>query len=147
VSKTDKPSPPFSILRLDHVVLRTTHIDRLRAFYEALGCQVIRSLEEIGLYQLKAGESLVDLLDVSRQGGEPPNEDGRNMEHFALRIDPFDAEAIKEFLAGISDEVTAPPFPLFGADGYGPSIYVKDPDGNTVELKGPPIENQDEPGL
>ena len=88
------------------MVLRTTHIDRLRAFYEALGCQVIRSLEEIGLYQLKAGESLVDLLDVSRQGGEPPNEDGRNMEHFALRIDPFDAEAINEFLAGISDDVT-----------------------------------------
>ena len=147
MSKTDKPSPPFSILRLDHVVLRTTHIDRLRAFYEALGCQVIRSLEEIGLYQLKAGESLVDLLDVSRQGGEPPNEDGRNMDHFALRIDPFDAEAIHEFLAGISDDATELPFELFGADGYGPSIYVKDPDGNTVELKGPPNENQDEPGL
>ena len=49
--------------------------------------------------------------------------------------------------AGISDDVTELPFALFGADGYGPSIYVKDPDGNTVELKGPPIENQDEPGL
>jgi len=59
------------------------------------------------------------------------------MDHFALRVTPFDEAAIRAWLAerGIETEVA---LPRYGAEGTGPSIYIRDPDGNLVELKGPP---------
>ena len=142
-------APPFSLLRLDHVVLRTAKVEALIAFYRALGCEVVRTLDDLGLHQLRAGDSIVDIVDATgalgAQGGAAPGLEGRNMDHFALRIEPFDAPALRAFLTELGAEFTELPFPLFGAEGYGPSIYVKDPDGNTVELKGPPNEDQTPP--
>ena len=59
------------------------------------------------------------------------------MDHVCLRVDPFDAAAIAAFLRaqGIDPGEVAP---RFGAEGSGPSLYLADPEGNTVELKGPP---------
>lgn len=132
-------------------MLRTAQIDRLRAFYEALGCEVVRALDDLGLLQLRAGASIVDLVDVHKplgaQGGAAPGSEARNLDHFALRIEPFDAAALKDYLTALGAEFTELPFPLFGAEGYGPSLYVKDPDGNTVELKGPPNADQTPPAL
>jgi hypothetical protein len=97
--------------------------------------------EEIGLYQLRAGASLIDLVTVSgklgRAGGSPPGPDGHNLDHFCVQVDPFDAAAIRAHL----ERHGAKPGPVetrYGALGTGPSIYVDDPEGNTVELKGPP---------
>lgn len=132
----------FQVLGLDHVVLRVRDIDRALAFYrDVLGCTLERSLEEMGLYQLRAGRSLIDLVPVEselgRMGGAPPASDGRNVDHIALRIDPFDAEALRTHLQahGITRGEVAR---RYGAEGQGPSIYIEDPDGNTIELKGPP---------
>jgi len=92
-------------------------------------------------YQLRAGRSLIDLVPVEselgRMGGAPPGSDGRNVDHVALRIDPFDAVALRTHLEahGITMGEVAR---RYGAEGQGPSIYIEDPDGNTIELKGPP---------
>ena len=132
----------IKIKGLDHVVLRVVDLQRAQHFYgEVLGCREERRLEELGLYQMRAGSALIDLVPVDsalgRTGGCGPGRQGRNMDHFCLRIDPFDVNAIAAHLEshGIeAGEVST----RYGADGNGPSIYIRDPDGNTVELKGPP---------
>jgi glyoxylase I family protein len=122
----------LAVLGLDHVVLRVADLARAIDFYErVLGLHVERRLEKPKLVQLRAGESLIDL--VPAEEGKPA---GRNMDHFAVRIQNFDAAALKAHLErhGVAvGEVHE----RYGAEGYGSSIYIADPDGNTVELKGP----------
>ncbi len=123
----------FKILGIDHVVLRVADLERAIAFYEGvLGAKVERRSESFGLVQLRAGRSLVDLIKASETDRE-----GANMDHFALRIEPFDEAAIRAHLAAHGIEVGELKT-RYGADGNGPSFYIEDPDGNTVELKGPP---------
>ena len=128
---------PIRIREIDHVVLRTRNPQQLLSFYcDLLGCTVEKVQAQFGLTQLRAGRSLIDLVEVRDE--ETGAEDiGANMDHFCLRIEPFDADAIRDFLRRYSVE----PGDLasrYGAEGQGPSLYVLDPDGNTVELKGPP---------
>jgi catechol 2,3-dioxygenase-like lactoylglutathione lyase family enzyme len=122
---------------LDHVVLRVGDLDRAIKFYETvLNCRVERRLEQPKLVQLRAGASLIDLVPASASPGKAEDSAGRNMDHFAVRVDGFDAAAIAADLErhGIAvGEVRE----RYGAEGYGPSLYINDPDGNTVELKGP----------
>lgn len=133
---------PFAIRGIDHLVLRVREVPRVMAFYcEVLGCAVEKVQDEIGLVQLRAGRSLIDLVGVDgklgRIGGAAPGREGRNLDHLCLRVEPFDAEAITAQLKSAG----ADPGPVesrYGADGQGPSIYVHDPEGNMVELKGPP---------
>src|SRR5260370_28089042 len=121
------------VMGLDHVVLRVADIDRAITFYEqVLGLHVERRLAEIGLVQLRAGSAMIDLVPRTED-----EDDGRNMDHFAVRIAEMDVAALTAHLTrhGIdAGEVRR----RYGAEGYGPSIYITDPDGNTVELKGPP---------
>ena len=130
------------IREIDHVVLRVVDLDKMLRFYcDALGCQIEREQKEIGLTQIRAGRSLIDLVTVDgalgRAGGGAPSGSGRNMDHFCLRVEPFDAAAIQSRLReqGLKPGEVAS---RYGAEGQGPSIYVEDPEGNTVELKGPP---------
>ncbi len=106
-----------------------------------LGCTVERRQEAIGLIQLRAGRSIVDLVPVDgelgRAGGAPPGREGRNLDHFCLRVDPFDEAAIRGHLAAHGVQA-GPTEARYGAEGRGPSIYLQDPEGNVVELKGPP---------
>ena len=124
----------FSIRRLDHVVLRVADLDRASAFYrDVLGCQEERRVERISLVQMRAGESLIDLILAD----SPPDAARGNMDHFALRIDPFDETDLRRHLEahGVAvGEIVS----RYGAEGDGPSLYIEDPDGSTVELKGPP---------
>lgn len=137
----------FQLLGLDHVVFRVRDIDRALAFYrDVLGCALERSLEDMGLYQLRAGRSLIDLVPVEselgRMGGAAPGDPavgGRNVDHIALRIEPFDPAALRAHLEAHGIEM-GEVARRYGAEGQGPSIYIQDPDGNTVELKGPPEE-------
>lgn len=129
---------PLRIAGLDHVVLRCARLDATLAFYvEVLGCNLERELPEIGLHQLRAGRALIDLVPVgSKLGGtRPPDSERGNMAHFCLRIDGSDWDALGAHLQahGIPFQ---PPETRYGADGYGPSIYIADPEGNIVELKG-----------
>ncbi|KAF7961840.1 lactoylglutathione lyase [Cupriavidus sp. UYMU48A] len=131
----------FRILGIDHLVLRTADVERLRRFYvDVLGCSVEREQPAFGLTQLRAGSGLIDLVSLDgplgRAGGAGPGVEGRNLDHFCLRIDPFDGEAVRASLARHGVEAS-PVEQRFGAEGKGPSLYLKDPDGNVVELKGP----------
>jgi catechol 2,3-dioxygenase-like lactoylglutathione lyase family enzyme len=130
------------IREIDHVVLRVVDLPRMLAFYvDVLGCTLERRQDAIGLVQLRAGRSLVDLVPVDgplgRAGGGAPRADARNVDHVCFRVEPFDEAAIRRHLAraGIIAGETAP---RYGAEGQGPSIYLSDPEGNTIELKGPP---------
>ena len=129
---------------LDHLVLRTADAARLVAFYcDVLGCVRERDVESLGLFQLRAGAQLIDVVDavgeLGRMGGPAPHKDGLNLDHFCLRIEPWDEAAIRAHL-DTHGVAAGPTERRYGAEGQGPSIYLKDPDGNTVELKGPPDE-------
>ena len=136
------PNPPFTLGQIDHVVIRARDPAALEALYrEVLGCTVERRQDGIGLVQLRAGASLIDLVAVDgklgRMGGAAPGREGHNMDHLCLRIDPFDREAIAAHLqahgVAVGDYGSR-----YGAEGEGPSQYLSDPEGNVVELKGPP---------
>lgn len=127
---------------LDHLVLRVADLERMLAFYcGALGCTVERRVERLGLVQLRAGDALIDLVPVDgalgRAGGAAPGREGRNLDHFCLRVAPFDEAAMRAQLRAHGVEA-GPLESRYGAEGEGPSLYVADPEGNVVELKGPP---------
>ena len=122
----------FTIKGLDHVVLRVADLDRAIRFYcEVLGCREERRAESINLVQLRAGAALIDL--ILAEGAPDPG--AGNMDHFALRIEPFDEAALRAHLESHGVEVGAVAT-RYGAEGHGSSLYIQDPDGNTVELKG-----------
>ncbi|MDH5222243.1 MAG: VOC family protein [Betaproteobacteria bacterium] len=129
---------------LDHLVLRVVDLERMLAFYcGALGCTVERRVERLGLVQLRAGDALIDLVPVDgplgRVGGAAPGREGRNLDHFCLRVEPFEEGAIRAQLR--AHGASAGPLETrYGAGGEGPSLYVDDPDGNVIELKGPPAK-------
>jgi len=143
-SHQDGPEAEFRLRRIDHVVLRVASLPRaLRFWTEVLGAREERRLDDLGLVQLRVGESLVDLVDVDsplgRAGGPAPGAGGRNVDHVAIRVDPFQQDALLAHLDrhGVEHGDVAA---RYGADGTGLSVYAKDPDGNTIELKGPPTE-------
>ena len=133
------PEAPFSIERLDHVVLRTSDLERMIAFYELLGAKIVRRMEPLGMAQLRFGASMLDLVASKHPVGADAEAEGRNLDHFAVRVSPFDEAAILAFCAAHDIEAQALP-KLLGADGFGPAVYLRDPEGNRVELKGPPVE-------
>ena len=131
----------ISIREIDHVVLRVRDIDAMRRFYcEVLGATHVAWRPEFGMSHLKAGNAMIDLVLVDgplgKPGGAAPGKEGRNMDHFCLRVEPFDQDAIVAHLKRHGVEV-GEIRRRYGAQGNGISIYVSDPEGNTVELKGP----------
>ena len=130
---------PFRLGGVDHVVIRARDIDAMLGFYrDVLGCPVAKHNAPLGLWHLDAGGSMIDLVDMAGKlgaAGGPPPGPGRNVDHVAIRVEPFDADAILAHFAahGIAAEA---PATRFGAEGDGPSIYLRDPEGNGVELKG-----------
>jgi glyoxylase I family protein len=137
--------PPFQLRHIDHLVLRVRDVAAMQAFYcGVLGCTVERRQDGIGLLQLRAGESLIDLVPVDgklgRMGGAAPGVEGRNLDHLCLGVVPFDLDAILAHLQ--AHGVRIGEFgSRYGAEGEGPSQYLSDPEGNVIELKGPPDDN------
>ena len=130
----------IEIRGLDHVVLRVADVARSLGFYcGVLGCAEERRVDALGLVQLRAGGALIDLVAVDsplgRLGGPPAGDVARNLDHFALQLARFDEAALRAHLAahGVEAGEVAE---RYGALGMGPSLYVRDPDGNVVELKG-----------
>lgn len=139
----------LNIREIDHVVLRVKEIDVMRRFYcDVLGASHVAWRPEFGMSHLRAGSSMIDLITVDgplgKQGGAPAGKEGRNMDHLCLRVEPFDQDAIVAHLKrhGIA---VGDIRPRFGAEGNGVSIYLTDPEGNTVELKGPSDGNPQPP--
>jgi catechol 2,3-dioxygenase-like lactoylglutathione lyase family enzyme len=136
----------IAIREIDHLVLRVVDLNAMIAFYtRALGCTVEVRREDIGLYQLRAGRSMLDLVPLDgklgKAGGAAPGREGRNLDHFCFRVEPFDEKAIRGHLESLGIAVGEVATRI-GAEGAGPSIYISDPEGNTVELKGPPAASR-----
>lgn len=131
----------ITIQNIDHVVLRVVDLEKVAGFYiDVLGARWEKKQEAVGLYQLRVGTSLIDLVPIDgklgRAGGAAPGPEGRNVDHVCFRVLPWDGAAILAHLRGhgIESEIVS----RYGADGEGPSIYLADPEGNNLELKGPP---------
>ena len=136
------PSIPFRPAGIDHVVLRVANPARSLAFYEGvLGLKLERHQENIGLWQLRAGTSLIDLVSldgvVGRRGGAGPARQARNVDHVALAIRPFHRTALAAHLAAHHVEIEGGADDNYGATGDSPALYIRDPDGNMIELMGP----------
>ena len=134
-------NPTFLVERIDHVVLRVADPDRSIDFYrQVLGCDVVKRRDDLGLVHVRVGASMIDLVRVDgplgRNGGVGPGKEGRNMDHLCLRIEPFNESEIIAHLEAHGVEHSAKAQVNFGAEGDGPSIYLFDPDGNEIELKG-----------
>jgi glyoxylase I family protein len=132
---------PIQIAAFDHIVLRVRDKAAMLAFYQGvLGLRVDRDRPELGLTHVRAGPQMIDLVTLDgplgKAGGMGPGAEGRNLDHFALQVRPFDEAAIRAHLAAHGVAVVEEG-PRYGADGDGFSLYVRDPEGNTVELKGP----------
>lgn len=132
------------MLGIDHVVLRVRDLEGMVRWYgEVLGCEEERRLDELGLVQLRAGAQLIDLVGVDtplgRLKGGPP--DVPNMDHLCLRVARLDVGALSEALRAAGVDVGEAGV-RYGADGFGPSLYLTDPEGNHLELKGPPSSDR-----
>lgn len=147
----ERAAPAFAIERLDHVVLRVRDLAASVAFYETvLGCRVARRRDDLGLVHLRAGTSMIDLVAVDgslgRAGGAAAAASGHNMDHLCLRVEPFDAAALLDHLRKHGIAPKGDVQINFGAEGEGPSLYLDDPDGNVIELKGPPAPDSQRTG-
>jgi glyoxylase I family protein len=137
----DRGTMQITIREIDHVVIRCADIDSVVDFYRTvLGCPVEKEQRDLGLVQMRAGRSLIDLLAVGAKIDRPESGQvgrGRNMDHLCVRVEPFDADSLRAHLekhgARIGEEARR-----YGAEGFGPSLYFFDPEGNMIELKGPP---------
>jgi len=131
-------SGPASFLTLDHLVIRCADIERMSAFYETvLGCRRERVLDDLGLYQFRAGSCLIDLVDIDKAIGKGPAPDpaNPNMAHFCLRIEDTDWDGLIGYFRDKGVDIDDAPGRRYGADGQGQSIYLRDPEGNVLELK------------
>jgi len=123
---------PLKVAELDHVVLRCRDQNRALDFYtRILGLREERRIDQIGLIQLRAGRSMIDLVPATH----PRAEDGLNVDHVCLAVEARDLNEVASYLRDLSVEVIGDPAMRYGAHGSGLSIYVRDPEGNVVELK------------
>ena len=134
-------SAPFALTGIDHVVLLVGDMERATAFYrDVIGCSVDNDLPQYGMRQLRAGGALIDLVDISSGEGawaRPEVAGGRNVDHVALGLGPADPEAVRRHLAAHGVEIIEEGDRV-GALGDTFSFYVRDPDGNQIELSFPP---------
>jgi len=130
----------IKVKMIDHIVLRTEQLDEMIRFYSVvLGCAVERALPaHVGLTQLRAGQSLIDLVNVDselgRAGGPPPSGTEKNVDHFCLQIEAISEADLRDWLESHGVEVGD--FEVrYGAEAFGSSVYIRDPDNNIVELR------------
>ena len=132
--------PPFKLQGLDHVVILVRDMAEAQNFYEqVIGCTVDRALPEYGMLQLRAGASLIDLVDIGSAEGEwarPEIEGGRNMDHVCIATGPCREQEMRAHLARHNISIVEEGI-RYGANGDGMSFYICDPSGNQIELKGP----------
>ncbi|HZS67636.1 MAG TPA: VOC family protein [Burkholderiales bacterium] len=127
----------IQIRKIDHLVLRVRDIDAMRKFYcDVLGAEHIGYRPKFAMSHLRVGECMLDLVEADKRGAPAPGAGGLNLDHFCFRVEPFDQQAIVAHLKR-HNVALGPIRERYGAEGNGVSIYLTDPEGNTVELKGP----------
>lgn len=123
--------PAVRVVGLDHIVLVTPDVERSLEFYmEVLGLTGERVDEwrsgRVPFPSVRVDDTtLIDLMHGERTG--------ENLAHFCLVIESTDLAALAAD-ARLAD-ATTPSDGMFGARGYASSVYLRDPDGNTVELR------------
>ena len=128
-----------SVTGFDHLVLTCRKARATRAFYEGLlGFRVTNELPQWGMTELTAGNAVIVLVDATSKEGEwaaSPKGEGENMNHYCLRLKSFDEAGLRTLLArnGIAIEEEQHEHTSEGAEH---AFYVRDPDGNYVELRG-----------
>jgi catechol 2,3-dioxygenase-like lactoylglutathione lyase family enzyme len=140
--KAAKPAaskPPFALEGIDHILLLVSGMKPAVRFYtEVLGCTVEGALPQFGMLQLRAGAALIDLVDIAApeaSWAKPPAAGGRNFDHLCLALGAYDEAKLRRHLHRveiIEEGVHG------GSRGESLSLYVRDPSGNVIELKGPP---------
>lgn len=130
----------ITIAGIDHIVLRCRDLEHMRAFYcDVLGLTAAKVNAPLEMVHLRAGASLIDLIAIDgplgRMGGGPPGAENRNVDHICLKVADFDLDAIKSHLHAHGVEPGAEG-ERFGASGDGLSLYLTDPEGNGLELRG-----------
>lgn len=132
--------PPFTLTGLDHVVFLVDDMAKALTFYhEVLGCQPGYSYPALGMEQVWVGSALIVLWDTTHPGAKaavPPVQGGRNVDHVCIATSPFDHDALRAHLAAHGVEIEREAM-HGGARGMGHSVYVLDPFGNKLEIKGP----------
>jgi catechol 2,3-dioxygenase-like lactoylglutathione lyase family enzyme len=119
---------------IDHVVLQVTDRERALHFYtQILGLTVERVIEDLQIYQLRCGHNLIDLR-ILPEGKQLAEKDVRGIEHVCLRLQG-EMDTVVDYLKEHNVPIVFGPVELYGATGFGTSIYVLDPDGHTLELK------------
>lgn len=131
----------MKIIGLDHIVIRCSDLEAMVRFYrDIIGCSVDKRADHLGLVHLRAGSALIDLVSVEgelgRRGGPAPGPDRHNVDHFCLRIDPFDIDDLRHHFSQFGIDL-GKVHDNYGAEGTGPSVYLNDPENNLIELKGP----------
>jgi catechol 2,3-dioxygenase-like lactoylglutathione lyase family enzyme len=125
--------PAVKVIGFDHVVVRCADIEKSLEFY----CGEL-GLEPDRVDEWRRGEvffpsariNATTLIDLFPIGDGPPRPDVPNVDHFCLVIQPADLDALAERFPGARRGDG-----LYGAQGLASSLYVQDPDGNTVELR------------
>jgi catechol 2,3-dioxygenase-like lactoylglutathione lyase family enzyme len=115
---------------VDHLVLAVADVERTLGWYqEHLGLEPLRVGEwrEGGapFPSLRVNDSLIIDVIVGPRSGE-------NVDHICLVVDTDDLDALA---ASGEFDVVGGPSRLWGARGYGQGLYVRDPDGNVLELR------------
>ena len=134
-------STPLPLTGIDHVVMLVGDMERATAFYtDVIGCSVDNDLPQYGMRQLRAGAALIDLVDIGSDEGawaRPEVAGGRNIDHVALGLGPTDPETVRRHLTGHNVPIMEEG-ERTGALGDTLSFYIRDPDGNQIELSFPP---------
>src|SRR5437667_8778826 len=133
----------FELKGIDHIVLRVADLEKMISFYtRVVGCSVDKRRDDLGLVHLRAGSSLIDLISLDgrlgKSGGAGPGVEGRNMDHVCLRVENFNYDEIQHHLLSHNVQI-GDLHSNYGAEGNGPSVYISDPEGNIVEIKGPAV--------
>lgn len=132
---------PFAVERIDHLLLLVDGMERSLAFYqEVLGCTLQGRLPQFAMAELRAGTSMIDLVDVAAAEGQwarPAAPGGRNLDHLCLALGPHREAELRRHLAAHGVEIIEEG--RHGAAGDNSlSLYLRDPSGNVIELKSSP---------
>ena len=126
---------------IDHIVLNVRDVERALTFYtEVIGLSAERVEKfrggELPFPSLRVSDdSIIDLLPPEIWGGGEPGETRTNVNHFCLAFDAASWPALEQRLKGAAVEYELGPVTLSGARGDGTSVYIRDPEGNRVELR------------
>ncbi len=124
------------VIGLDHIVVNVKDVDQAIDFYGGvLGMEVLREEQfrkgEVGFVSVRAsGGTIVDLRPNEQTPGGPVN-----IDHFCLAVEASNMEALLAELSNKGVEIAGPVGNRWGAQGDGPSFFIRSPEGNRIEIK------------